>query len=95
MSSFVAVSFHGLLILLLTNVTVNGSLIRLFCQNPSSEICKMHQRRNNFNEHLYLSNQKPNQEPVFLRTLDEKIESLRDQLEGKIEFLTELLMKLF
>lgn len=88
MSTVMAVSFHVFLILLLSNATVNGSLIRLLCQYPNSELCKMYQR-SNLNQHFTVTNHNSNNE--FIRTIDEKIENLRDQLEGKVALQSEIL----
>lgn len=88
--SIVAVSFHGFLIILLSNVVVNGSLIRLFCQHPNSELCKMHHRRNSLNRYFTVTDHNSevaqvNDEPLLIKTIDEDINKLRDQLEGKDE----------
>lgn len=86
--SSVSLLLHGLLILVLWNITANGSLIRLYCQNPNSELCKVHYRRNSFNRYSTVAdhNSVPalaNEEPLYIRALDEDIQKLRDQLEGK------------
>lgn len=88
--SIVTVSFLGFLIFLLSNVTVNGSLIRLLCQYPNSELCKIHQRLYNLNRYNVLSDANSRyanveEEPLFVSSFDEDTQNLRNQLEGKGE----------
>lgn len=77
--SIVAASFLGFLILLLTNV--NGSLIRLFCQYPNSELCKMHHRLYNANRYnsRYINVE---EEPLFVSSFDDETDNLNNQFEG-------------
>lgn len=91
--SIVTAPFLGFLIFLLSNVTVNGSLVRLLCQYPNSELCKMHQRLFNANRYNVLSDANSGyanveEEPVFVSLFDEDTQNLRNQLEGKDELQT-------
>lgn len=86
--SIVAASLLGFLIFFLSNVTVNGSLIRLFCQYPNSELCKMHHRLTDLNRYNVVSDLNSRypiveEEPFFVNSFDEDTQNLRNQFQGK------------
>ncbi|KAJ6633400.1 hypothetical protein Bhyg_16817 [Pseudolycoriella hygida] len=85
MSPAVATTFFCILILSLSNVTVNASSIRLFCPFPNSELCKLHHRLNNnkFNGEPDIATL--DGESPYAHSLDEETEKLRNQLEAEIE----------